>query len=267
MRELNDPENPYLEHYDDWDVWIYMHETSVLEAQGVENIWLDYPGWDTFYQRVDENGFVVPQLEGTRRWLEQLRGIDTDEEAASCTHSIQARGAMPWEMQRQMEQQEILLSAKYMPAIPEWLVDGPPQWAMLLPDGDVVTYGQVGQGDILRQNMTGEELACYRYSADGDLLSWTEPGQEWWQLYFDFDAVLEQYGVDNIYWYEDNGFVVISDPESWETTAVFDYDGTRLPNDHPLRDPERDGTRFLKIEGSDLMELYAVQQSAEGRSI
>jgi hypothetical protein len=80
-------------------------------------------------------------------------------------------------------------------------------------------------------------------------------------------AVLGQYGADSVHWYEDNGFVSIYETESWETIAVFDYNGTLLPSDHPLSDTQRDGTRFLKIDGSDLMELYSVQQSAEGRNI
>ena len=32
MRALDDPENPYRARYELWDVWIYMHEITVLEG-------------------------------------------------------------------------------------------------------------------------------------------------------------------------------------------------------------------------------------------
>lgn len=266
MRELDDPENPYLDSYEPWDLWMYLHEQSVLEALGVLNPRVRRDGWDYFYMKVDEHGFPVPRLVELRADYERMKhGRAATADEPECTHSIIALGVMDYGLQQRMQAAEDALLAEYMPAIPAWLVRSPPRWAMILDGGEVVTRGEVENSGWAQPGgmLDDPEVYC-RYTAEGRLAGVTEPGQFWQQLFWDVEAVLEEYAGREVYYGDSNGYLVVTDRGSGRRLAVYDLDGTRLPPDHPLDD--RDGTHFHKLYSGMLLRAYNAQRQARGRS-
>jgi hypothetical protein len=266
VRGLDDPENPYRDDYKAWDLWIYMHELTVLEAQGISNPGIGRDGWNYYSMSVDENGFPVPRLMATRDRYERLKhGSDANTEAGRCTHSIQAMGAMDFDMQHRMQLAEDAVLGEYLPEIPQWLVRGAPEWAMILPDGEVVTRGPVGSMEQLAPAAAADQFECYyRYSPEGVLVDKTELGQLWLQLFWDADRVIAKYNSDKVYFVDRNGYLVVISTDTRKTAALYDLDGSRLNTSHPLDD--RDGTRFYKIRGDELLRAFKAQQQAQGRS-
>jgi len=260
VRALDDPENPYLDAYQPWDLWIYTHELSVLEALGVSNPRVTRDGWSHYSMRVDEDGFPVPRLMELHAYYERLKhGGEAAADEPHCTHSISAMGAMDYGMLLQMQTAEDELRAEYLPEIPEWLLEHQPIWAMVLPNGDVVTKELVNTGGFDPRQASAD--SCFRrYSAEGRLLGSTDPEQFWLQLFFDVDGVLEKYAGRDVFIRDTNGYLVIYDRPTGQKLAVYDLDGTKLPASHPLDD--RDGTRFTRIDFGDLNRLFNHQQGA-----
>jgi hypothetical protein len=266
VRGLDDPENPYKDDYKAWDLWIYMHELSVLEAQGISNPGIGRDGWSYYSMSVDEDGFPVPRLMEKRDRYERLKhGSDANTEAGRCTHSIQSMGAMDFDMQHRMQLAEDAVLGEYMPEIPQWLARGAPEWAMILPDGEVVTCGPVGSVNPLTLEPGAEQNdRFYRYTPEGAFVDSTEPGQLWLQLFWDADRVIAKYNSDKVFCIDRNGYLVIISTDTRKTVALYDLDGTRLNTSHPLDD--RDGTRFRKMNSEELVNAFRAQQQAKGRS-
>jgi len=266
VRGLDDPANPYLEAYEPWDLWVYMHEPSMLEAQGLSNVGISRDGWNRYSMSVDENGFPVPRLMAKRDNYERLKhGSDAETEAGRCTHSIQALGAMDFDLQHRMQLAEDALLGEYMPEIPQWLARGAPEWAMILPDGEVVSYGPAGSMEQLVPGLISKERDCfYRYTPEGRQIDRTEPGQLWLQLFWDVDSVVDKYNGDKVYFFDRNGYLIVNDADTYKPLAVYDLDGSRLGANHPLDD--RDGTRYYKMDRSELVRAFKAQQQGKGRS-
>ena len=265
MRDLNDPANPYIDQYKPWDLWIFMHETSVLESQGVLNPWNERAGWEYFDMRIDENGFAVPRLVELNNRMERIKhGSEAVSGQAACTHSISATGIMDPAMRHGMYVAEDALRARYLPRIPEWLTRRLPLWAMIMESGEIVTEELAGSGPYVPGNRSGDETCFRRYSADGVLLDSTEPGQLWLQLFFDADKVVDKYNDRKVFFRDSNGYLIVYDNDTGKPVAVYDMDGTKLLKNHPLDD--RDGTYFYKLHTSEMLEVFEAQQAARGSS-
>ncbi|MBN2081913.1 hypothetical protein JW859_06850 [bacterium] len=243
---------------------MFMHEMSVLESQGVVNPFIERPNWETYYIDVDENGFAVPVLESVRREFERMHnGGDAVKDEAACTHSFQSIGLMDPDMQRTMQDGITAIKAEFLPQIPDWLAEAPPAWAMVLPDGRIVTQGPVGQlGMFVPPEDT---FQSFLYAPDGSLLKRTEDAIYWQELFFDAGAVFDKYNHDTTYIYEDNGYLVVIDRENNRRAAVYDFDGKRLSKDHNTRD--RDATRFYKISAGELNSIHHWRNFLSGSAI
>lgn len=265
MRDLDDPENPYRDSYQPWDLWTYTHEQSILEALGVSNPRVRREGWSYYYMRVDENGFPVPRLVELRAKYERLKhGAEAAADEPDCTRSIVAMGSMDYGLLVKMREAEDALRAEYLPEVPDWLMKHQPLLAMILPSGEVVTSEWLDPSRFGPQR-TDAEICFRRYSAGGRLLGSTKPGQLWLQLFFDADGVMAKYVGRDVFWRDDNGYFVVYDGKTRRPLAVYDLDGTKLPANHPLDD--RDGTRFTWIESDDLFRLYRQQKGAPESSV
>ena len=263
MRDIREPENPYRNDYGPWDLWGYVHEVGNLQAEGVTNIWVDLPGWETLHMSVDPEGWLVPSLEAYRQELAAMKhGEDAAPGKSGCTGSFRARGKPDQRMMLDLKEAKLRIEARYIPPVPEWLAKAPPESAMLLPGDEVVTYGEVGNADLVWER--GSDFrSFYRYDIDGNLLNRTEPGQTWWNLYFDLDGELEKYpdagiiasqaGYVGIIYYPDN------DETKPPTVVWFNYKGER---EAPGSSGHVDGTRFLELYMQELPKLYEYQQEA-----
>ena len=264
MRDIGDPASPYFEQYEPWDAWLFMHELSVLESQGVVNPFIERPNWETYFVDVDENGFAVPYLESVRREFRQMRdGARADANEADCTHGFQSIGLMDPEMRQAMLDGQTAIKAEFLPEIPEWLAEAPPNWAMILPDGKIVTYKPANTMGMFVQPDDAYEY--YLYAPDGTLLEQTEDARFWQDLFFDTSAVYDKYNRDTTYFYEDNGYLIVIEKENGRRVAVYDYDGKRLSKNHNVND--RDGTRFYKMNAMELKSIHNWRNHLAGSAI
>jgi len=174
-------------------------------------------------------------------------------------------GAMDFDMQHRMQLAEDAVLGEYMPEIPQWLARGAPEWAMILPDGEVVTRGPVGSVEQLAPPSAADLFDCYyRYTPEGTFVARTEPEHRWQQLFWDAQSVIDKYNRDKVYFSDRNGYLIISNAETYKPLAVYDLDGSRLRASHPLDD--RDGTRFHKMNSEELVQAFQAQQQAKGNS-
>jgi hypothetical protein len=267
VRGLDDPANPYRSQYGEWDYWCVANAKPMTGQD-----WADWSDGKVPATRrmisygVDKDGFPVPLMEQRRQQIERLHDT-TQKPESTCVVSFGVYGDIPPEVDTRMLAAEMALKAPYVPPLPRWLAKQPPLWALVLPNGEIVTAGKLGSGRMFDMSYTRtlkENLPpykCYRYSAEGKLLGQTETGQQWYTLFWPKAAeVLSQYSPDEtIYWIE-NGYVIVRNFKDWSNAAVFDYDGTPLPAD--TNTALRDANVWNGWYGREIPLLYEAQQKA-----
>ncbi len=264
MRDLDDPQNPYLGQYSEWDYWCLANANPMNSEDWSE--WSDgnVPATRRMVSYgVDKDGFPVPLLTQRQQQMERLHDASLAPENA-CVVSFMVYGDIPPELDERMLAAEMQLKARYAPGIPQWLAQEPPLWALVLPTGEVVTAGELGAGRDFDMNYTRKLKAdlppysCYRYSAAGELMAQTKPGEQWYTLFWPESAtVLGQYNPDDtIYWIE-NGYVVVRDYRNWTVAALYDFDGSPLPVDTNMA--ARDANVWTGWYGREIPLLYAAQ--------
>lgn len=243
VRDLTDTDNPFYGQYAEWDLWIIAHEFSILQSQGVTNIW-DQPG-QMYGLSVTGEGYLIPYVENTRRYFDSLRNGDL-ETLDDCQHSINAYGVMPPELEERMHAQVMRLSAESFPEVPEWLPGLNPDQAMIHPDGRVVV--SIGQRYRL-------------YSPEGTELAQTELGEPWLSLVVpDWDGLSSK--LDKFdYTFEMYCYIACLD-DNFDITTLYDMDGSKVPGAEPY--PDRDYTHYAWMEGEDLAEIRRYQQQEFG---
>lgn len=269
MRDIREETNPYRDDYREWDYWGYLNSTSVYEANGNYSIWYDLPGRETLYMSVDSAGWLVPQLTAFRQQMERMKyGAAAVSAESACTNSFTARGE-PGRLLYELEEEKLRIKATFIPPVPLWLTNGPPESAMLLPDGEVVTYGEVGNQDIMWPDRRFDLLRHYRYDPEGNILDQTEPGQPWWNLYFDLEGEMAKYGEDSGLIASRPGYVGIihhTDEDDGVPTQLewFTYRGAKATKEQ--NEAVVDRTHFMEIYAAEIPVLYELQQAAAGNT-
>lgn len=267
MRDLSDRESPYRGQYEEWDVWCFEHARD-LDSEAVMAYYRgEAPeGWELLFNRVDVEGFVVPQRLSWRQQLERQHDPNYTPEV-NCVFTLRGGGTPDAVMIQELNRMKAVLRAGFVPPIPAWLADAPPKWALLMPDGEVVAWGPLGQGgnyalpSHLQEPWSPEE-AYYRYSADGTLLGQTRAGARWYELYFTGYEQLAAEIEDNgwVRW-ECNGYLMLSDPQTRRLLAVYDYTGEELPLGTDVYGGRR--ARYHWFVGADIPLIYEAQQRSE----
>lgn len=216
--------------------------------------------------KVDASGYPLPLLDSAAQEVEAAHAQPAPD-TASCTLSFIADGEMPAELVQQLQAAELSLKARYIPPVPHWLAQAPPQWATVLPDGEVLTQGELGSGKGLDTFCTWDapfnlppQPYC-RYSAQGQLLGRLEQGDEdWYKLFWpEAQQALSRYQQQTLCDF-DYGCISVYPYASNEVLAVFNYDGAPLPVD---TEPDtRDRNVWDGWYGQEIALLYAVQQAA-----
>jgi hypothetical protein len=255
VRDPLDPLNPYRGQYADYDAWIYAHAWQQAQSGGMAG-----DGDDYYSLRVDADGWPEPMR------ITQKRDLCDDGSSPKphCYNEIQAWGVMDQPMQDGMMQDAEAVRALNLPRIPQWLAQQPPDQAMLLPGGEVVTQGPLGNSDSEWPQADPAGGRFYRFSATGQELGRTAAGAEWWTLYFkDFAALQKRY--QDSYWNDSLGCIMRIEAGSGEVRQVYDYHGARLPGDHP---PAGRAPRDYTWLGRDeLVQLYWQQNGGVQRSV
>jgi hypothetical protein len=252
-KPLDDPANPYHKLYTATDAWVQAH--------------LGQPGWDitggavpgdfqTIEAFIDAEGWLVPQCVA-RKNLEDSIKLRTEDVSRAYPVATTASGYMPAELYQAWQQELWNISAEYYKAVPEWLVQDPPVMALLLPNGEVITLGDLGsaatisleQLSTLSEN--GARPPFYRYSAGGKLLGTSDAF--WWDLYLapgSPAAAAQRIKQRNDgYFYDLDG--------RGEIKAIYDYDGSVLPS--TAEPAARDYHAFTLLSAAQLRLLYNAQ--------
>jgi hypothetical protein len=266
VRGLDASDNPYRDKYQEWDRWAMAHAK--------DQRLIDWSAWNagetassTRMVRVivDRSGYPLPLLESCLRDVEKAHAPGPLGRS-ECTVSFLAFGEMPPELLQGLQAAEMACKARYLPRIPQWLAQSPPQWAIALPNGEAVTMGELGSGqdvDTFYTWCSGWNLPpreyC-RYSAQGRLLGKLKLGDEKWYTLFwpQAQQALSRYDQAQTMVDLENGCIAVRRYPGKEVLAAFDYDGTPLPAGAEPR--LRDGNVWRGWFGLEITALYAAQQ-------
>jgi hypothetical protein len=262
IKALDAADNPYETKYEDWDHWAYRNiVTGPLAYENGKKP----DDLKIVKIRVTSDGYMLPATEKTRVMSEHARQGFND--AFDIKHiapfAVQAAGTMPDEMKERMRLAVHGMKSTFYLPVPDWLAAEPPIWAMLVPNGDVITYGPLGSGHAEHEGegcCGGSGESYYRYSTSGELLR-TSP-VFWWDTYLD----------DIEYEYPEgsrknrlDGYFYFTDTEADEILSVWDWDGTQL--ELPILPPMRDVHPFMSHTPTQIKGLFDgqhAQLSAQG---
>ena len=294
VKPLDDPDNPYAAWYQDWDfaIWDnhvklcrdYLYNSRVLRG--------DYNTWD-FQQilqdagegradqgfwskqlRVDDNGYVVPQVIAATPADPEPEIEAVIELNSRAGFYIDSPQFFDEEMEARIRLAWAENDALTLPTLPDWLVDNPPLKVILTPDGEYVTLGPLGAGAtdppsgtdaIFNQTGLAGSEPWYRYDADGNELGHLEAGDYWWELYFpgfDDEMSSQGYDGDTYRFVEHAGYIEVFEQgnQFYGNEIIYTYKGQRVnrrwQSDNPLE--------FHKINGIHLEAIRRVQRE-QGR--
>ena len=267
IKRLDDPHSPYAGRYREWDNWIAQH--CVCVSTGWTQQMTRTPGTSeiVFQTTVDGNGFVLPLLEYYRQ-REAASSRTQRERFQMNSVFVTALGEMESAEFDQTRAAIAEIIASFYPKIPDWLAQKPPKKAVLLPNGDIATYGPLGSGLTLNQANGGKkteptkegccggndpENGWYRYSSTGEPLGFTNRGH-WWYLYYDLDLSGPTPGDDSLI--QGDGYTVCRDKKSGDVLAIYDWDGALLDTTVP---PERDAHSFTALKPSAIIMYHQAQ--------
>lgn len=274
VKELDDSHNPYKDQYDIWDHWLAANCTGVYRglAAGSEAIQCER-GEMLMSSILDESGYIVPILEFQRQF-EESRTIRSEDSFYRNSVIIFAKGPMNESMLKDFQTRVDEVRCTYYQKIPSWLAEKPPLAAVILPNGDVVTKGELGSGmsTIIKPNVDSSQInsakpasedgCCggndlssgwFRYSATGEPLGYTNK-KAWWFLYY--DAEVNDLPPGSMAGRSD-GYVIFKDPTSGSVLSVYDYDGILL---EPVEPAPRDIHPFSVLRTHRLIMFYNAQQ-------
>jgi hypothetical protein len=258
IRPLDDPANPYRDKYGPGDAWIYEH----AGAPAWDGAMADWPAdWHTLEAFVDSQGWLIPTSVVRRNREEVL--VDRSRDCRN-TYAVEylANGVMPRELFEAHKCSQFSVWADYYMPVPQWLAVGPPRGAMLYTNGDVITVGLLGSGEILVPRGEKGEGCCggssdwplCRYDRNGNLICTTN--YTWLNLYMDN---LESGDRPEGHMRQTDQWYFIFRDDTGVILSVYDYDGTKLPGtDEP---PSRDVHPFVLLNPDQIQHLYEAQQA------
>jgi hypothetical protein len=264
VKALDDPANPFKGQYGPWDKWLYenMQPTTDYQsrqttttgkalAEGIEQSLRQPANWTGLQTRVTDEGYLQPIVEGIKSNEDQRGGSN----AMPPTNEgwIQAYGLMDPTTYEQLITAVNVVHASYYNPIPEWLVINPPESAMLLPNGDVVTSGLLGAGKeaLSKPGCCGGKSSIFaRYDKDGNLIR-TVNGRHWWYLYYEGgDGSLPPGTMVNTM----DGYIEFMAPNGVEILSLWNWDGTQL--DPSASREHRDFHPFTFLTARNILDYY-----------
>jgi hypothetical protein len=265
VRDLADAQNPYAGRYSAWDEWIIKNAPG-SSAQDLY-AWHrgDAPrGYTVLITAVDKEGFVIPAVDYVRAKLDPNSEISK----SSCSYRLEAGGQIDRAMLDAYRVAVAKSKAAWLPVVPGWLAQAPPKLAQFY-QGEVLTFGEPGSGAGVWEDSLASVLGpsgkdvWRRYTLAGELIAETEPGGQWWQLFFpNFADVLNSLGgQDQVSYFAYQGFVVFSNKASQKVMAVYDYSGVEQPKDTDFFSSGYEDPMFQPLAGGELPWIYAGQQA------
>ncbi|MBN2082926.1 hypothetical protein JW859_12075 [bacterium] len=267
VKPMDDPENPYRDQYKPWDLWCYDHivaydsdaEQKPVDAMTYEEKQAFVYGtnkptnWIRILPEI-EDGFLVPSDVHVQRWEEAIANNQRLEySTAVAESSVVAEGEIEPSLRDENYLATDAIRASYWPPIPSWLVDADPSRVLLLPNGDVITDGLLGEehnGSTSGCCGGSKDSLFARYDCSGQLVR-TAQGF-WWYTYYDLDL---QGKLDGKLVNTPDGYIKLCDVETGQVLRAWDYDATEIPAGADL--PSRDTHPFSWLSGATLKCFYA----------
>jgi len=265
---LDDPSNPYAGQYEAWDHWIYEHLTADPEPR---YRWEKHPdemtkeeledfvfgrskpsNWLHLKISVEDGKYTVP-LETDLHEFEKAVCENRDKEREASIHWVHTQGTIDERLREDIFTLVDKVRAQYLEPIPEWLAEGEPRFAMLLPEGWVVTEGLLQTDKTTNSNNKyccgGNDTSYSLYSPEGKLTRTAK--WFWWLLFYDIDINgMPDGDIVNTA----DGYIKLLDKDSGELLQVWDWDATPLAIEEPT---PRDRHPFYLLSGKDIASLYA----------
>jgi hypothetical protein len=266
VRGLNDSGNPYRDQYQEWDRWAHANAKDLRMVDWGRWNAGEIPGSVRMIDvHVGTDGYPIPILVDFAQQVQEKHAPETRDKNA-CSLSFMAYGEPPAGMLAQLQAAEMDLKAQYVPPIPRWLAENPPQWAIVLSGGEVVTSGELGSGRDVdafytwRSTWFNPDAAYRRYDATGKSIGAQAPGDEhWYKLFWpQYAQVLGKYDPAKSMVEFQNGYVIVKRYAGKDILAAYDYDGEQLPVTTDSR--LRDGNVWDGLVGQEIPALYAAQQ-------
>jgi hypothetical protein len=99
----------------------------------------------------------------------------------------------------------------------------------------------------------------HRYSADGQLLAKTRPGQQWWELFTPDPAAPGRDGQPSYYRvFEADGILSVNDLHSGKRAWLMDFTGQRLAD--TKAPAPRNHNHWRGFTAEEIGAIYAIQQ-------
>jgi len=266
VRSLDDPANPYRGQYGEWDYWVLANGREPTREEWLKDGNGDAAsGFIMLSANVNTQGFMQPMLLTYRLSL-----TPSEERGDDCSSlSFWACGGMDAGLKHRFDQAKVIVEARLMPVVPEWLAKNPPTWATVLPGGLVLTLGGLGERLALNrpdaryfpgwQPFPQGGPYCL-YAADGKLLSKTAAGSQWWQL--TFPGWEKALGGDGAETFEYRGLIYALDTATGKIAGMFSYDGTRVQLTPGVFPPQLD--MFKGWSADEIPLVYEAQRGKLG---
>lgn len=265
MRDLDDPANPYREHYAEWDRWLLdnARNPSMEEMAALRNGTAP-EGFHYLRPTVTKDGWLIPQVSELHALLLQQTDLEAYRNRPHCVMSFSSAGIADPAMLERLEQAKLALWAALLPQIPDWLGEALPKRVIVLPDGGAVTYGPLGSGmgpieaAKWRYDADGNPEVYYRYDSAGNEVARSAPGQPWQELFapgYTQNVLLEGSRLGYIPVML-NGYTILSSQADGSVVAVYDYTGAALPPETPTG--QRDGGIIVELEGEYLGKIVGL---------
>jgi hypothetical protein len=261
---MDDPNNPYAASYDPIDHWVYANRVATSRGPSNDLYDPDQMTEDEYFMGglVTEAGYLLPYREFVNLQQEAIAdGTSMNKTKADATW-LYAIGVLSDEYaQKAWDLAWDVKAAYYMP-VPEWLAKNPPQSAMLLANGDVVTCGPLGweENSAPADDVDDNSGCCggggiddghFKYSHEGKVLGFTN--HPWFALYYDVEVEGLPPGLYNV---RADGYLLCTSPDG--DLIVYDFDGTKL--DLSEEPPIRDMHHFEWLPLRRIRKLYEAQQ-------
>jgi hypothetical protein len=253
-------QNPYRDAYQACDQWIADNALLVTLAPSsaaYNSELAQRSGSGTVFTLADKQGYILPFREAA----EMKAAARQHKLSLAGYRYVYASGQLDQSTGQQIRDLDFQGRAKHYPPVPDWLMTGTPEGAILLPNGEVITRGEVGKFPWDGERNTSHaghgdthsgvhsSKGWSHYSADGKLLNQISSGP--WILMFNADVM--DYIVDERYEKEAraDGYWVFVERETKEFAAGFDWDGSRLDSSPPPRPGQ-----FALLSGDMLLGLH-----------
>jgi hypothetical protein len=230
VRDIRDSKNPFLGQYSELDYWAYAAAGELTE----EELQAYHPdsaadNYRMIRARVTDDGYIKPQLLVFRDEMKRLHGEAPASDEQSCSLTMFAVGEIDEALYASYEQEMCAVWAEYSPPVPGWLAAAPPPVAMLMSNGDVLAYGELGSELVIEEAWVAifEPSETWRkYNADGEVLGEIPAGARWIELYApDFNERCDAAEAQGYFCDEHNGHIVIIDQRKWDVIEAEDYLG------------------------------------------